>query len=162
MGFIAMKALSGGLITDAASAWAYLNQFDGLLPIWGIQREEELEEFLSFQENPPQLTEERLQLIEKDRRELSGTFCRGCGYCMPCPMGIEINNAARIALMLRRCPPEPWLTPEWQEKMEKTKTCIHCGQCAKRCPYGLNPPELLKQNYQAYQAFLKDWNQKNP
>ena len=47
MGFIAMKALSGGLITNSAAAYGYLAQFDHVLPIWGIQRESELDEFIS-------------------------------------------------------------------------------------------------------------------
>ena len=35
MGFIAMKALSGGLINNSAAAYAYLSQFPHVLPIWG-------------------------------------------------------------------------------------------------------------------------------
>ena len=85
MGFIAMKALSGGLITDSAAAYAFLAQFPHVLPIWGVQREKELDEFLSYVENPPALTEERRAFIDQDRKELQGEFCRGCGYCMPCP-----------------------------------------------------------------------------
>ena len=99
MGFIAMKALAGGTITNSTAAYAYLAQFDNVLPIWGVQRPRELEEFLSYQDNPPALTEELQALIEKDRRELAGSFCRGCGYCMPCPQGIEINSCARMSLM---------------------------------------------------------------
>ena len=114
MGFIAMKALSGGLITNSAAAYAYLAQFDNVLPIWGVQRESELDEFLSYIENPPVMTEEIRAVIDKDREELLGEFCRGCGYCMPCPVGIEINNSARMSLMLRRAPSEAWLTEEWQ------------------------------------------------
>lgn len=104
MGFIAMKALSGGLITNSAAAYAYLAQYDHVLPIWGVQRESELDEFLSYIDNPPAMTEELKAVIEKDRTELLGEFCRGCGYCMPCPVGIEINNSARMSLMIRRAP----------------------------------------------------------
>ena len=146
MGFIAMKALAGGTINNSAAAYAYLAQFDNVLPMWGIQRERELEEFLSYQENPPQLTAELQDLIEKDRRELAGSFCRGCGYCMPCPKGIEINQCARMSLMLRRAPTEGWLSPEWQEKMAQIDQCIHCNQCAAKCPYGLDTPSLLAEN----------------
>lgn len=56
MGFIAMKSLSGGLITNAAAAYAYAAQYEGVLPIWGIQRESELDEFIRFQTDPPSLT----------------------------------------------------------------------------------------------------------
>lgn len=154
MGFIAMKALSGGLITNSAAAYAYLAQFDNVLPIWGIQRQSELEEFLHYMDEPPALTEDLKKIIETDRKELSGNFCRGCGYCMPCPVGIEINTCARMSLLIRRSPSEKQLTKEAQEKMKKVEDCLHCGACAKKCPYGLDTPRLLEENYKDYQEIL--------
>ena len=53
MGFIAMKGLSGGLITNSAAAYAFEAQYDGVLPIWGVQREEELDEWLAFMTETP-------------------------------------------------------------------------------------------------------------
>lgn len=155
MGFIAMKALSGGLINDSRAAYAFEAQYDNVLPIWGVQREEELDEFLSYIEEPPVMTEEIQALIDKDKRELSGDFCRGCGYCMPCPVGIEINNCARMSLMLRRAPSDAWLTEEWQQKMAKIEDCLHCNKCMSKCPYGLHTPELLAKNYADYQRVLR-------
>ena len=154
VGFIAMKALSGGLISNATAAAAFLFQYPNVLPIWGIQRSEELEEFLSFFKCPPVMTPEISAVIEKDRQELSGAFCRGCGYCMPCPVGIEINNCARMSLMLRRAPSALQLTDAMQQKMQKIEQCIHCGQCAARCPYGLDTPALLQKNLEDYRAVL--------
>ena len=154
MGFLSMKALSGGLITNAAAAYAFQAQYPETLPLWGIQRERELDEFLSFVNNPPVMNEEFSAVIEKDRSELLGDFCRGCGYCMPCSAGIEINNCARMSLLLRRTPSAGYLTPEWQEKMKKIEECVHCGACKKKCPYGLDTPELLKKNYEDYKAIL--------
>ena len=154
MGLIAMKALSGGLITNTKAAYAFEAQFDHVLPIWGIQRETELEEFISYIENPPKMTEEIRQVIEADRKELSGEFCRGCGYCMPCPAGIEINNCARMSLLLRRSPSALQLTKEVQEKMKKIEHCLHCNQCKSRCPYGLDTPALLLRNYEDYKQVL--------
>lgn len=154
MGFIAMKALSGGLITNSAAAYAYLDQFPGVLPIWGIQKETELREFLSYMKEPPALRGELKELIERDRNELSGNFCRGCGYCMPCPVGIEINNCARMSLLLRRSPSAAQLTPEAQEKMKKIENCLHCNACASKCPYGLDTPRLLEENYKDYMEVL--------
>lgn len=156
VGFIAMKGLSGGLITNAAAAYAYMAQFDNVLPIWGIQREWELDEFLAFIPDPPKMDDAMKATIEKDRGELVGEFCRGCGYCLPCPKDIPINFASRMGLVMRRMSPEQYLTPEWQEKMSHVADCIGCNQCVKRCPYELNPPEMIKKNYALYKAYLKD------
>lgn len=154
MGFIAMKALSGGLINNSRAAYAFEAQYENVLPIWGVQRERELDEFISYIENPPVMDDEIKALIEHDRAELSGEFCRGCGYCMPCPAGIEINNCARMSLMLRRAPSDAWLTEEWQEKMKKIENCLHCNQCKSHCPYELDTPALLEKNYKDYQRVL--------
>ena len=155
-GFIAMKGLAGRLIHNSAPAYAFMCQpeYSHVEPIWGVQREWELDEFLSYQDKSPKLTEELKTEMQKDKDQLAGEFCRGCGYCMPCPAGIEINNCARMSLMLRRAPQEAWLSEEWQEKMKKIEDCLHCGNCMKKCPYGLNTPELLKRNYEDYQTFL--------
>ena len=154
VGFIAMKALSGGLITDSAAAYAYIAQFENPLPIWGIQRESELSEFLSYMKNPPKMTGEIASLIERDRKELLGDFCRGSGYCTPCPAGIEINNCARMAQLIRRSPSAGWLTEEWQAKMEKIEGCLNCGKCLKHCPYHLPVPQLLKKNLEDYRRIV--------
>lgn len=155
MGFISMKALAGGLITNAAAAYAYQAQFSNAVPIWGVQRESELDEFISFQSAPPELTEELSAVIAADRKALAGDFCRGCGYCMPCTVDIEISNCARMSLLLHRSPSAKWLTEAWQEKMAKIEDCINCGQCEAKCPYGLHTPELLRRNYEDYKTFLK-------
>lgn len=154
MGFIAMKSLAGGLINHSAAAYAFLAKFDNVLPIWGIQHEWELDEFLSYMEHPPTLTPEIQTIIEKDRRELVGEFCRSCGYCMPCPQEIRINQCARMSLLMRRSPYQPYLTEEWQTEMKKIETCKDCGKCKKKCPYGLDIPNLLRKNYEDYQKIL--------
>lgn len=154
MGFIAMKALSGGLITNSEAAYAFLSEYEQVLPIWGVQREKELDEFLSYIQNPPKMTEEIQQIIEEDRKQLLGEFCRGCGYCMPCPAEIEINNCARMSLLLRRSPSHLQLTQEVQKKMKKIEECLHCGKCKSKCPYGLDTPALLEKNYQDYMEVL--------
>lgn len=154
MGFIAMKALSGGLINNSAAAYAWLDQYDNVLPIWGIQRESELDEFLGYIKNPPVLDEEISAVIAHDRIELLGDFCRGCGYCMPCPAGIEINTCARMSLLLRRSPSANWLTEKSQEMMKKIENCLHCGKCKTKCPYGLDTPALLEKNLKDYKEIL--------
>lgn len=154
MGFISMKALSGGLINNSAAAYAFQAQYENVLPIWGVQREEELDEFLSYIDHPPVMTEELRQVIDHDREELSGNFCRGCGYCMPCPAGIKINDCARMSLMIRRAPAQMQLTADMQKMMMKIEDCLHCNQCMEKCPYELNTPELLQKNLKDYKEIL--------
>ena len=154
MGFICMKGMSGGLITNARASAAWMNQFPEVLPIWGIQRERELDEFLSFIPEPPVLTPELQAVIDSDRAQLQGEFCRGCGYCMPCPQGIIINQAARISLMIRRAPEQNSLNEQSRKMMEQVASCVECYQCASKCPYGLDTPQLLKRNYRDYQEIL--------
>ena len=155
VGYIAMKGLAGGLLTNAKACAAFMNSFENVAPIWGVQTLEELNQWLELAKNPPSLDDELREYIEKDKAELSGSFCRGCGYCMPCPAGIEINNSARMDMLIRRSPWRPYFTPEWQEKMSRIENCLHCNRCKSRCPYGLDTPELLKHNLEDYRSFLE-------
>lgn len=154
VGFIAMKGLAGGLINNSTAAMAYMTQFDNVVPIWGIQRMSELQEWLAFMDATPEITPEIAAFYEQERAELQGEFCRGCGYCMPCTVGIPINNCARMSLMVRRAPSKAWLSQEWQDNMALIEECTECGVCKERCPYGLDIPNLLKKNYEDYQQIL--------
>ena len=154
MGFIAMKGLAGGLLNNSRACYAFMAQFDNVLPIWGIQREKELDQWIGYNENPPVLDEEIKAIIEKDRKELSGDFCRGCGYCMPCPMGIQISECARMIQMIRRSPSLGQLGKEGQEMMAAIHKCVKCGKCMDKCPYSLPIPMLLEKNLKDYEDIL--------
>lgn len=154
IGFIAMKGLSGGLLTNSKACMAFMTQFDNVLPIWGIQKQCELDEWLSYFDNTPEMDNEISEYIEKDKKSLLGDFCRGCGYCMPCTVGIVINQCARISQMIRRAPSQEWLSKKWQNEMNKINDCIGCQDCMTRCPYEINIPELLKKNLDDYNSIL--------
>ncbi|MBR5418346.1 MAG: aldo/keto reductase [Clostridiales bacterium] len=153
MGFIAMKGLSGGLLTNSEACMAFMNDYD-VLPIWGVQRESELDEWLSFFEKDIRMTDEIRDFIENDRKELLGEFCRGCGYCMPCTVDITINQCARMSQMIRRAPSQNWLTDHWVNEMMKIEDCVDCGLCKTRCPYELDIPNLLRKNLVDYKEIL--------
>jgi aryl-alcohol dehydrogenase-like predicted oxidoreductase len=155
VGLIAMKALAGGLITNAAAAFAFLRRFGSVIPIWGIQRESELDEFLALEADPPVLDDAMRLAIEKDRAELAGDFCRGCGYCLPCPAGIPIAQAARMSLLLRRSVVERFTTEKCRKDMAKIRECRECGHCRENCPYGLDTPAVLKKMLEDYEAVME-------
>ena len=156
VGFIAMKAMAGGLITNAKPAFAFLRQFENVVPIWGVQRISELEEFLLYEEAPPELNDEMLAAINRDREQLSGGFCRGCGYCMPCPAEIQIDLAARMRLLLGRTN-WSWLVNEQTQKMmRRINNCTGCNHCIDHCPYSLDTPALLRENLDYYEKFIQE------
>lgn len=153
MGYLAMKGLCGGLLTNSEACMAFMKDYN-VLPIWGIQRESELAEWLAFFEKDAEMTDEIRSIIEKDKEDLSGDFCRGCGYCMPCTVGIQINNCARMSQLIRRAPSANFLGEEWQGLMGKIEECVDCGLCKSRCPYGLDTPNLLRKNYEDYKNII--------
>ena len=155
VGFIAVKALSGGLITNIFAAQAWMSQFKNVVPIWGIQRLSELDELLKIIREGGTYTAEYEGIIKKDREELGDNFCRGCGYCLPCPADIPINLAARFSLFLQRSPWKRFVTPEYQAIMARIDNCSQCGHCTSNCPYELDTPALLKKNYEWYKDFVK-------
>ena len=153
MGFIAMKGLAGGMLTNARACQAFMNGYDNVVPIWGIQRLEELDEWVALGEAEVEMDEDLAAFIQKEQQELSGSFCRSCGYCMPCPVGIEIRNCARMDMLLRRSPWQPYMSEEWRQKMEKINDCLECHRCSSRCPYQLDTPNLLKYMLKDYREF---------
>jgi predicted aldo/keto reductase-like oxidoreductase len=153
VGFIAMKAMAGGLIRNVAATFSYIASYPNAVPVWGIEKERELEEIIALESEPPPLDADMLAQIGKERNDLCGNFCRGCGYCMPCPVGIHISVAARIDKLITRSLSGLFTTPEWQEKMEKINECTMCGQCEEKCPYHLKAYELLKKQLESYRSF---------
>ena len=153
MGFIAMKGLSGGLLNNAAACYAFMQEHPTVVPIWGVQHEWELDQWLELTERNPRLTPELQAVIDRDRRELAGNFCRSCGYCLPCTAGIDIPQAARMMQLLGRSPYRPYMSDEWYAKMHKIEACVHCDACKSRCPYGLDTPALLQRQLADYDAF---------
>ena len=160
VGFIAMKGLAGGILSNARACHAFMAEHENVAPIWGVQTMEQMEEWLRVAEEDPALDEELRSVIEKDRKELGANFCRGCGYCLPCPEGIEIFNAARMDMFLRRSVWQNYVTDEWYEKMHRIENCRHCGLCASRCPYGLDTPALLEYMLKDYDQFYNDHKKK--
>lgn len=154
VGLIAMKALGGGLLTDIGTCRAWLAQFENVVPVWGMQRQSELDALVAARGGPDALTPEQKARIAADRAELVGNFCRGCGYCLPCPAEIRINFCARMTPLLRRAPMDDYLGEGWQAEMAKIDECLECGQCSSRCPYGLDTPALLRKNYAEYKEIL--------
>ncbi len=156
VGFLAMKAVGGGLIRNIPATFAFLRHQGNVLPLWGIQKMEELEEFLTLEKNPPAWNKSMEEAAEAEKTSLGKSFCRACGYCLPCPAEIEIPTVARLMLLLGRAPWKRFATPEWVQKIAKAHDCTHCDACKSRCPYELDTPALVAENASGYEKFMRE------
>ncbi len=159
MGFIAMKALCGGMVANVPATFTFIRQYQNIVPIYGIQHEWELDEFLALDKNPPALDDAMQHIVDKDRQDLASEFCRACGYCMPCPVGIEIPTSGRVYLLATRSPYQRFLTDEFLAVQKRVEDCIHCNQCAQKCPYGLDTPTMLAHQHAQFMDWYREHKQ---
>ncbi|MDO5709634.1 MAG: aldo/keto reductase [Coriobacteriales bacterium] len=74
--------------------------------------------------------------------------CTGCGYCMPCPKGVDIPALFRCWNEMytegknygRR---EYWQTVSLRREKPFARQCVKCGACESHCPQKLPIRELI-------------------
>ena len=144
LGTIAMKPLAGGNLEDWALALRFLAA-SGVcdISIPGMGSVEEVERNAAVDLTSP-LTEEELARCEAIRRELGSQFCRRCGYCAPCTVGIDIPSCFLMANYRRRYGLGGWAESRYQGLAHHAGECVQCGACEERCPYDLPIREMLK------------------
>ncbi|MEG1699310.1 MAG: 4Fe-4S dicluster domain-containing protein, partial [Oscillospiraceae bacterium] len=84
-----------------------------------------------------EFTEKDLADIAVIREKLSGDFCRRCGYCAPCTVGIDIPGVFVLQGYLENYDLEGWARTRYASQAAKASDCIGCGKCEERCPYDL-------------------------
>lgn len=83
-------------------------------------------------------------ILEQEARSLDSEFCRRCGYCAPCTIGIDIPVNFTIDSYFARYNLKEWATERITSLNPLAKDCIQCGECETRCPYNLPIMEMLK------------------
>lgn len=155
VGFIAMKPLGGGMLSNAKLAIKYLLQFDHVVPDPGIERLEEIEEIVEIAAGSWALTDEERRDIEFIREEVGVRFCRRCGYCEPCPQGVRVSLVMNVPNMLRRMPVERFASGPLGEAILTGRDCIECGECEEKCPYQLPIREMIVENIEFYEQAVQ-------
>ncbi|MCL6580996.1 MAG: aldo/keto reductase, partial [Firmicutes bacterium] len=98
---------------------------------------------------PGTLTPEELAVLDAARAEWLGTGwipCTGCGYCRPCPQGVDIPSCFDVYNRYLTMPGRRPRIREWYSRWPQEKraeSCAACGQCRDRCPQHLAIPDLL-------------------
>ena len=144
VGLIGMKPVAGGAIRHVSESirWTLARGIDISIP--GMDAIEQVDENAAAMDKPLELSSEELARLEEDRKMWKGKFCRRCGYCMPCPEGLNIPFLLLIEAYYSRYGLKDWALERLAGLDKKYADCIACGTCMERCPYDLPVPELME------------------
>jgi predicted aldo/keto reductase-like oxidoreductase len=173
VGVIVMEPLRGGFlinhVPDAQRAHFAKVRPDWSLADWGLRwlwdqpevavvlsgmsSMEQVEENLNIACAAEALTDEDKATVDFVRNVFLGKIkvnCTNCGYCLPCPEGVNIpetfslyndyflSDAEKARAEVKRLYSTLVLAPE-----EMADRCTRCGQCEKMCPQHLPVGELM-------------------
>lgn len=159
VGFIDMKPLAGGMISNAVIAFKYLFQFPDAATIPGIERPGEIEEIVRIAEGPLVLSAAEKEEMARLKQQLGTRFCHRCDYCQPCKAGIAISTVMSYPSLIARLPEADIFNGFWGMLIEKARECTKCHECEDRCPYHLPISDMMAEFYEQYEkdrtAFLK-------
>jgi hypothetical protein len=178
LGVVVMEPLRGGVLAASPAppsiealwreagirrtpaAWALRwvwNQPEAIVVLSGMNDEMQVRENLEIaaEARPGSLTEAELGLIDRvarKYREIMKVACTGCGYCQPCPSGVNIPecfsalNAYHTFGQTRMAPFLYVLRMGGiiRDSSSYASLCSHCRDCVQKCPQGLDVPELLE------------------
>lgn len=145
IGVIIMKPMAGGAIQDVKLAMKFVLANSAVTTaIPGMADIGEVLQNAAAGEHSEQLTERDFQSIDKIRAILGSKFCRRCGYCAPCPEGIEIPNMFLYSGYKERYNLADWAEKRYYAERVRANACKECGACEAKCPYNLPIRKMLK------------------
>jgi len=175
LGLIVMKSLSGGmLVSQGFEEGRRAGEEDPLVTaclryvlshpavscvIPGMRNVHEVRQNVRVGETfVPMTPEEKADLIrrigEKRGAFRYGQVCLQCGYCQPCPQGINIPAVFRAQMVVESYPDDLKALgyDTYDALAVKPDACEACGECVAKCPAGLDIPERLKEAVRLLEA----------
>lgn len=144
VGIIAMKPLAGGLLKETSRALRFVLDREADVVIPGLGSPSEVEEAVAVGSSFRPLSALEMRRLLNEAKELGREFCRQCGYCLPCPAGIEIPAIFRLEGHYDRYGATEEARRNYRTLARSTNECTECGECESRCPYRLPIREKLK------------------
>lgn len=143
IGIIAMKPLAGGALEDAKLALSYIlnnNNISTVIP--GMDSINQVIE--NIEASNVIFDEEKHIKCQEIKKLYTESFCRRCGYCLPCPQGIDIPFSFILKGYYDRYNLKDWAVDRYKGMAKHASDCVKCGLCETRCPYNLKIRKMLE------------------
>lgn len=145
VGVIVMKPLAGGAIRNAALSLKFIiNNSNVISAIPGMDDVDQVIENAKLGDKIEPLNKEEKEVLFREAEELGTEFCRRCGYCLPCPQGIDIPVQLLMEGYYSRYNLKDWALERYKNMEITAADCIECGECEGKCPYDLPIRKMLK------------------
>ncbi len=119
----------------------------------GMFTMQQLEENAETVSGTGELTEEDHERIEgaiEERKKLTGLYCTGCNYCMPCPAGVDIPANFETLNLERVFGLTEHARERYGQLGGKAALCLLCNQCLEKCPQDIPIPTRLQETVRAF------------
>lgn len=154
IGVIVMKPLAGGALENGELSLKFiLNNPYVSVVIPGMDKVSQVYENSNVAKTDLTLSVSENDEIESIRTSLGETFCRRCGYCLPCVKGIDIPTQFLLEGYLTRYNLKTWAIERYFAMDIKSTDCTDCGDCEPKCPYDLPIRKMLKNVTDQFKVF---------
>lgn len=145
IGVIVMKPLAGGAISKGEIAIRYILDNPNIsVVIPGMDSISQIKQNARAGIDRRKMTKEEEEKLAKEAGTLGAEFCRRCGYCLPCPQGIDIPTNFLMEGYYTRYDLKEWAQKRYDSMSPRADSCIECGICQTKCPYDLPIINMLK------------------
>lgn len=145
MGILGMKPFGGSQIRQVDLSLRFILQQQDIVPIPGMDTPEQLRQNIDTFKNFQPLNAAEYRQLEQEAQEIGKDFCRRCGYCLPCAVGIDIPALFILNLTFKRYGAKAGGLPRYAAHPVKASACTGCGICEKRCPYDIKIRERMQE-----------------
>ncbi len=153
IGFVAIKPRAYGWIADMKKAYRYLITV-GVSTIIPHGQPDELRTAVGMMDELDEMSRDELDRLLSTADELR-QMCRQCGYCLPCPVGIDIPLVLRLSDLWHgphrtqsfseNYAVQKWAREKYSSLTVRGDACTRCGLCEERCPFSLPVADLIDQ-----------------
>lgn len=165
LGVVTMNPLGGGLIPQNADRFDFIRtpgddtvvtaavRFNVSNPnvtcaLVGLTTRDHVDQAVAAVENFQPYSAEHIASIRENILEAFDGLCTGCGYCLPCPEGIDVPkmmDAYNLLALKDAEAAKDRLKWHWTLSPAEASSCSLCGECEERCTQHLPIRDRLKE-----------------